>query len=60
MEQKEDGFNVENPDQDCFLRQSESSDGGYTWTTPEKTVIKGFPAHLLKLKNGMDIGFVQC
>jgi sialidase-1 len=49
---KYDGFNVEDPTEDCYMRQSESIDGGYTWSLPEKTVLKGFPPHLLKLKNG--------
>lgn len=35
-----------------FLRQSESYDGGKTWTTTHKTKIWGYPPHLLLLKNG--------
>jgi len=35
-----------------FLRQSESYDGGTTWTTAYKTKIWGYPPHLLLLKNG--------
>ena len=36
----------------CFLRQSESYDGGKTWTTSYKTDIWGYPPHLIQLKNG--------
>ncbi len=35
-----------------YLRQSESSDGGKTWTTSHKTNIWGYPPHLIQLKNG--------
>jgi sialidase-1 len=35
-----------------YLWQSESVDGGKTWTIPRKTEIWGFPAHLLVLKDG--------
>ncbi len=35
-----------------FLRQTESTDGGKTWTTTHKTPIYGYPPHLLQLKNG--------
>lgn len=35
-----------------YLHQSESYDGGKTWSTLRQTPIWGFPAHLLKLKNG--------
>ena len=43
-----------NPDNKMksFLRQSESFDGGKTWTTTHKTNIWGYPPHLLLLKNG--------
>ena len=34
------------------LIQSESSDGGRTWSKPHPTQIHGYPAHLLRLKNG--------
>jgi sialidase-1 len=34
-----------------FLRQTESLDGGKTWTVTKKTNIWGYPPHLLKLKN---------
>ena len=36
----------------CFLRQSESYDGGKSWTTSHKTDIWGYPPHLIQLKNG--------
>jgi len=36
----------------CYLRQSESRDGGKTWTVTHKTPIWGYPPHLLVLKNG--------
>jgi len=35
-----------------FLRQSESTDGGRTWTVTHKTPIWGYPPHLIQLKNG--------
>ena len=35
-----------------YLWQSESLDGGNTWSIPKKTEIWGFPAHLLVLKDG--------
>ncbi len=35
-----------------FMYISRSVDGGRTWTTPEKTPIRGFPAHLLELRDG--------
>jgi hypothetical protein len=34
-----------------FLRQTESLDGGKTWTQTKKTNIWGYPPHLIKLKN---------
>jgi hypothetical protein len=37
---------------DCHLRQSESYDGGKTWTTAHKTPIWGYPPHLTVLDNG--------
>ena len=49
---REEGFDVEDPEHDCFMRQTESTDGGYTWTVPQKTALHGFPPHILKLKNG--------
>ena len=36
----------------CYLRQSESLDGGKTWTTTHSTPMWGFPPHLLVLDNG--------
>jgi hypothetical protein len=36
----------------CFLLQSESVDGGRTWSTLHSTGIWGYPPHLLQLKNG--------
>jgi len=35
----------------CYLRQSESADGGKTWTVTHKTPIYGYPPHLIRLKN---------
>jgi len=35
-----------------FLRQSESIDGGKTWTVAYETPIWGYPPHLSLLKNG--------
>jgi hypothetical protein len=40
------------PESVGYLYQSESGDGGKTWSAPVKTPIWGFPAHLLVLKNG--------
>lgn len=37
---------------DGYLQQSESYDGGKTWSILHKTSVFGYPAHLLKLKNG--------
>ena len=37
---------------DGILRQSTSEDGGKTWTTLAKTPLRGFPAHLLALRDG--------
>lgn len=37
---------------DIRLRQIDSFDGGKTWTEPKPTGMLGYPAHLLKLKNG--------
>lgn len=36
-----------------YLRQSESYDGGRTWTTSHPTDIWGYPPHLLELKSGL-------
>jgi hypothetical protein len=35
-----------------FLYQTESMDGGRTWSEPHRTPIWGYPPHLLRLKNG--------
>lgn len=35
-----------------FLMQSESEDGGRTWTKPHNSGIWGFPPHLIQLRNG--------
>lgn len=35
-----------------YLYQSNSSDDGRTWSQPIKTVMWGFPAHLLELRDG--------
>ncbi len=37
---------------DIELRQTESSDGGRTWTEPHKTGMRGYPADLMRLNNG--------
>lgn len=37
---------------DSYLRQSESYDGGMTWTKTHRTNIFGYPPHLIELKNG--------
>lgn len=39
-------------DRQCFLLQSESTDGGKTWSPLTKTGIWGYPPHLTQLKNG--------
>ncbi len=36
-----------------YLRQSESYDGGISWTTSHPTNIWGYPPHLLELENGL-------
>ncbi len=36
-----------------YLRQSESYDGGKSWTTSHKTGIWGYPPHLMQLQNGL-------
>jgi len=35
-----------------YLYQSESTDGGKTWTTARRTRIWGYPPHLLRLSDG--------
>jgi hypothetical protein len=37
---------------DISLFQSHSDDGGKTWSTPVSSGIVGYPAHLLRLKDG--------
>lgn len=37
---------------DSYLLQSESTDGGKTWTQMHKTEIWGYPPHLIQLRNG--------
>ena len=39
-------------DCDGCMRISFSKDDGRTWTKPEKTPLRGFPHHLLVLKDG--------
>ncbi len=42
------------PDREqSYLWQSESYDGGRSWTTAHETEIWGYPPHLIQLKNGM-------
>jgi len=36
----------------CVLWQSESHDGGKTWTEPHPTPIWGYPPHLIRLRDG--------
>jgi len=36
----------------CFLLQSESMDGGKSWTPLISTGIWGYPPHMIQLKNG--------
>jgi Neuraminidase (sialidase) len=47
-------------DLDGYVRQSASTDGGRTWTWPQKLAIRGYPQHLCPLKDGrlmMTYGF---
>lgn len=37
---------------DYFLHQSESTDGGKTWTEARRTGMWGYPPHMLLLQNG--------
>lgn len=37
---------------DGYMRTSRSTDGGKTWSEPEKSAVRGFPQHLLVLKDG--------
>jgi len=34
------------------LRQSESADGGLTWSAPHTTPMQGHPPHVIRLSNG--------
>ncbi|WP_286854140.1 MULTISPECIES: sialidase family protein [unclassified Proteiniphilum] len=45
-------FRNEPNNNEKFLLQSESHDGGKTWTMLHQTPIWGYPPHLLELKNG--------
>ncbi|MCP4644834.1 MAG: DUF1080 domain-containing protein [bacterium] len=40
---------------DCYaphrMRQSESTDGGHTWSAPHLTEVVGYPPHVIRLKN---------
>lgn len=42
----------ENPTNDNETLQSESSDGGRTWTTPHPIGVWGLPSHLVRLHDG--------
>ena len=35
-----------------YMHQSESVDGGRTWTAPERTTLWGYPPHLIRLSSG--------
>ena len=45
-----DWTNRQKPDQ--YLYQSHSDDEGKTWSTPVNSGLRGYPAHLLRLKSG--------
>jgi Neuraminidase (sialidase) len=45
-------FRNESKGSEKYLLQSESFDGGKTWTTLHKTNIWGYPPHLIELNNG--------
>lgn len=40
------------PEEEKYLWQTHSDDGGKTWSEPKKTGMWGYPAHLLMLRNG--------
>lgn len=40
------------PPGDGYMRISRSTDGGVTWSQPVRTPVRGFPQHLLQLKDG--------
>lgn len=42
----------ENPQDDGETLQSESTDGGKTWTMPHRIGVWGLPSHLVRLRNG--------
>ncbi len=42
----------DDPERDRYLRQTESMDGGRTWTRPHPSNMWGFPPHMLRLSNG--------
>jgi hypothetical protein len=42
------------------LLQSESTDGGKSWSVPHPIGVKGFPPHLLKLKDGRLLSTYGC
>lgn len=44
-------FRYSKSKKDSYLRQTESTDGGKTWTVTHKTPIWGYPPHLILLKN---------
>ena len=44
-------YNPPDPSQ-WFLWQSESADGGKSWSLAHPTPVYGFPPHLIRLKNG--------
>jgi hypothetical protein len=37
---------------DAHMYRSYSADAGRTWSEPERTPIRGFPAHIIRLRNG--------
>jgi hypothetical protein len=37
---------------DAHMYRSYSADAGRTWTEPERTPIRGFPAHIIRLRSG--------
>jgi len=37
---------------DIGVRQTESTDGGHTWSEPHNTGMQGFPPHVVRLDNG--------
>jgi hypothetical protein len=39
-------------DLDGYVRLARSSDGGRTWSDPETTAVRGFPQHILPLRDG--------